>query len=113
VKLTYNGVWSPLLPVIFGIRYAPGTGQTAPLEIASVDVVVNARNQVPPRSAAMLYGPISTGRFTVSGAGSGFRNAAWGVATLRGANIRSGPFSREAVSGGHVVGGNVEGSVKP
>jgi len=113
VKLTYNGAWSPSLPFVFGVRFAPGAGQTAPLEISSVDVVVNARNQVPPRSAAILYGPISTGRFAVSGPGSGFRQAAWGVANLRGVDIRSGPFSREAVFGGHVIGGNVEGTVRP
>lgn len=87
--IRYIGPWSPKLPYVFGIRYAPALGQTAPLFIPAITIEVKARNPIPPRSAAMLYGPIRTDRLVVRGSGTGFRQIAYGADMIGEADVRA------------------------
>lgn len=89
VSVRYTGPWTPALPYIFGIRFAPGSKQAKPLYIPSVVIQNDSQNVIRERSAAMLYGPISTDKLVVRSTGTGFRQIAYGAHEIRSADIVS------------------------
>lgn len=107
--IRYMGRWTPKLPWVFGVRFVPGQGQTAPLSIPAITVQVSARNAVPARSAAMLYGPIVVDKLIVRGRGSGFRQIANGGVDLRAVDVASTAIQGDPFLGTRRVRGRING----
>lgn len=112
IKLTYNGPWDARQATIFGVRFAPSVGQTDPLFIQSIEINADYANAVPSSSSAMLYGNISTGTLRVRGAGSGFRQVAYGVADLRGVDVKSTAYAEVFAYGARSVEGAIDGPMR-
>ena len=108
VSIRYVGLWTPALPYIFGIRFAPGSNQSAPLFIPRISIENDSRNSIRVRSAAMLYGPIRTDKLVVRGSGTGFRQIAYGADEIGFADLQSSqtdePFVRTKTVRGRLNG---------
>ncbi|MEG3174057.1 hypothetical protein U1708_17755 [Sphingomonas sp. ZB1N12] len=95
VQLTYNGKWARSQKAVFGIRFAPGTGQTIPLVIPKVELEVVYDNAIPLTSSAMIYGPVKVGSLSIVGAGTGFREVGYGILRPDSVNIQSPKIRRQ------------------
>ncbi len=109
VAISYSGEWTPDLPHVVGLRFAPGLGQTMPLTIPAITVTVTARNAIPRGGAAMVWGPVTTDSLVVRGAGSGFRQIAFGAQDLKNVDARTTAFIGDPFLNSRRVRGRLNG----
>ena len=111
VTIFDNGTWDAAYHTVFGIRFAPGTGQVLPLTIGRVEYHAEGSNSVP-NTAAMLFGYISVGQLVVRGAGSGWNQVAYGTASLPNVDCQCLSYSNNFAYGSDEVCGLIDGPMR-